>query len=60
MSSFDNGFAVGYVLGKKKGGGSGPCPPPTFSYEFYLAKTDKTLDVAVNSDYSSFYTIEPD
>ena len=61
--NFDEGLAVGFLLGKKQGG-SGPCPPPEikppFSHEFYLAKTDKTLDATANSDYSSFYTIEPD
>lgn len=28
MSNFDNGLAVGIILGKKMGGGGGgPCPP---------------------------------
>lgn len=60
MSSFDNGFAVGYVIGKKQGGG--PTPPEiiaSFSYEGFLAISDKTLDGTANSDYSSSYTIEP-
>jgi hypothetical protein len=37
MSDFDNGLAVGYVIGKKQGGGSGPCPPCEYTPDFRVA-----------------------
>lgn len=60
LSDFDNGFSVGYVLGKKSGGGGGGGGPETVVYpkvEIVDPTPNKSMTVAKPTLISS-YTVE--